>query len=123
MLSARMQRFVRIFMIATLVLATMPHAHLTSPREIVNAACDLHAASIDNHDANHPDRREPANSSKAGHNHGSVVADHIHDKPFPSEIVAVKPVSAGTSWQQPGDQTRPNLLCRSLDRPPRLTFV
>jgi hypothetical protein len=120
MLWLQMQRIIRLFMVATLVLATIPHTHQTSSEPITDVAEELLGTISHDHDTDDHDHHEPGDQSKAGHSHGPATADHVHDKPFPLEMAVVTPVAAQTPWYLPGDRARADPPCRGLERPPRM---
>ena len=69
MLWTQVQRIIRHFMVATLVLATIPHTHQLPADHAANISSHDHDGDEHHHD-------EPADRDALGHSHGPATADH-----------------------------------------------
>jgi hypothetical protein len=117
-----MQRLIRLFMIVALVVSTIPHTHASSSHEEDFAASALAQSPADHdHDDDHDHDHDPKPTKSGwGHSHGAATADHVHDKPFPAQDLAVPACPPHADWHTSSYDERSNAPSARLERPPRI---
>jgi hypothetical protein len=118
----QMQSIIRLFMIAALIVATIPHGHATSGHvDAVSADLALTQPQADHDHDDHEHDHDPA-PAKSGwdHSHGAATADHVHDKPFPAQDLAVPACPPHADWHASSYDERSNAPSARLERPPRI---
>jgi hypothetical protein len=112
-----MQKIIRLFMIVALIVATIPHGHAASNHaDSADTALAQPQADHDHDDHDH----DPAPTKNGwDHSHGATTADHVHDKPFPAQDLAVPACPPDANWCASSDDERTNAPSARLERPPR----
>jgi hypothetical protein len=119
MLWRHTQWIIRLFMIVALIVATIPHGHATLSHDGVRSTNAAPAQPLADHDHDDHDHDPAPTKNGWDHCHGATTADHVHDKPFPAQDLAVPACPPDANWCAASDDECTNAPSARLERPPR----